>query len=39
LEIRKKVSTIKVVRQCNRLLRDVEDALPLETFKVGPEGL
>lgn len=32
LGIRKRYSTVRVVRQWNRLLRDVVDALSLKTF-------
>ena len=34
MDIRKKSSTMRVVRHCNRLPSDVIDAPPLETFKV-----
>ena len=34
LDIRKKSSTVRVVRHWNRLDRDVVDAPSLETFKV-----
>jgi len=34
LHVRKKKITIKVVMHWHRLLRDVVDALSLETFKV-----
>jgi len=34
LDIRKKSSTVRVVRHWNRLDRDVVDAASMETFKV-----
>ena len=34
LDIRKKFFTMRVVKHCSRLPREVVDAPPLETFKV-----
>ena len=36
LDIRKKSSTVRLVRHRSRLPRDVVDALSLQTFKLGP---
>jgi len=38
LDIRKKIFTLRVVRHCHRLPREVVDALSLEAFKVRLDG-
>ena len=38
MDIRKKFFTMRVVRCCNRLLREVVDALSLEVFKARLDG-
>ena len=38
LDIRKKIFTVRVVRHCNRLPREVVDAPSLEAFKARLDG-